>query len=290
VNDENVKRDYLNFFPSGGVTYTPNEKHSFQFNYSRRLDRPSYQDLNPFEYRLDELTYQKGNPFINPQYSNNLQLGHTFMQMVSTSLSFSHTADLIERIVDVSDVNPNAAFITWKNLAEQNNYSLNVGSPMPIAKWWNGYVNLNGYRTDINADLGEGKIVDATIHAFNGYMQHTFTLPKDFNFEVSGWYSSPSIWGGTFKMEDMWAMDAGIQKRFLKGKANLKLSVSDIFYSQKWSGESNFGDLFMTVNGRGDSRRFRVNLSYNFGNEQVKGARNRQTGLEDEKNRVKTGN
>ncbi len=287
VNDENVKRDYFNLFPSGGVTYTANEKHSLQLNFSRRLDRPNYQDLNPFEYRLDELTFQKGNPFIRPQYSNNIQFSHTFMQMVNTSLSFSHTSDLIERIVDVSEVNPNAAFITWKNLAEQNNYSLNIGSPMPITKWWNGYVNLSGYRTDINADLGEGKIVDAKIHAFNGYMQHTFTLPKDINIEVSGWYSSPSIWGGTFKMEQMWAVDAGISKKLLKGKANLKLSVNDIFYSQKWSGESNFGDLFMTVHGRGDSRRFRASFSYNFGNEQVKDARKRSTGLEDEKNRIK---
>ncbi len=287
VNDENVKRDYFNLFPSGGLTYTLNEKHSFQLNFSRRLDRPSYQDLNPFEYRLDELTFQKGNPFLRPQYSNNVQFSHTFMQMVNTSLAFSHTSDLIERLVDVSDVNDKAAFVTFRNLADQNNYSINIGSPIPITKWWNGYVNLNGYRTDINADFGEGKVVDVTIHAFNGYMQHTFTLPKDFSGEISGWYSSPSIWGGTFKMRQMWGIDAGVSKKLLKGKATLKLSVSDIFYSQKWGGKSTFGDLYMTIDGRGDSRRFRANFSYNFGNEQVKASRRRSTGLEDEKNRIK---
>ncbi|MBI1227289.1 MAG: TonB-dependent receptor [Bacteroidetes bacterium] len=287
VNDKNVKRDYFNLFPSGGVSYNLSEKHSFGLNFSRRLDRPSYQDLNPFEYRLDELTFQKGNPFLNPQYSNNISLSYTFMQMVSTSLSFSHTSDLIERLVDISDVNPTAAFVTWENLAEQNNYSINIGSPVPIAKWWNAYVNLNGYHTDISADFGDGKVVDANVNAFNGYMQHTFTLPKDFNMEVSGWYNSPSIWGGTFKMDPMWAIDAGISKKLLKGKATLKLSVNDIFYTQKWRGVSNFGQLYMTVDGRGDSRRFRANFSYRFGNEQVKAARRRSTGLEDEKNRIK---
>jgi len=287
VNDQNVKRDYFNLFPSGGVTYTMNEKHSFQLNFSRRLDRPSYQDLNPFEYRLDELTFQKGNPFLRPQYSNNVQFSHTFMQMMTTSLAFSHTSDLIQQFVDVSDVNEKAAFQTFRNLAEQNNLSLNIGTPIPIAKWWNGYVNLNGYYQDVHADFGEGKVVDANIYAFNGYMQHSFTLPKDFNFEVSGWYNSPSIWGGTFKMDDMWAVDAGVSKKLLKGKATLKLSVNDIFYSQNWSGKSTFGDLYMTVDGRGDSRRFRANFSYSFGNEQVKSSRNRSTGLEDEKNRIK---
>jgi iron complex outermembrane recepter protein len=288
VNDQNVQRDYFNLFPSAGLTFNMNEKHSFQLNYSRRLDRPSYQDLNPFEYRLDELTFQKGNPFLKPQYSNNIQLSHTFMQMMTTSLSYSRTTDMIERIVDIDAMNSNAAFITWRNLAEQNNTSLNIGSPIPIAKWWNAYVNLNGYRTHNQADFGGGKIVDVTIYAFNGYAQHTFTLPLGINMEVSGWYNSPSVWGGTFKMEDMWGVDAGLQKRFMKGKMNLKVSVNDIFYSQKWSGESNFGALYMTVNGRGDSRRFRVNLSYNFGNEQVKTARDRRTGLEDEKNRIKS--
>lgn len=288
VNDQNVKRDYFNLFPSGGVTYTMNEKHSFQLNYSRRLDRPSYQDLNPFEYRLDELTFQKGNPFLKPQYSNSFQISHTFMQMMTTSLSHNRTTDLIERIVDVDEQNSTASFITWRNIAEQDNTSLNIGSPVPIAKWWNGYVNLNGYRTHNAADFGDGKVVDVTVYAFNGYMQHTFNLPFDMSAEISGWYSSPSVWGGTFKMEEMWGLDAGIQKRLLKGKANLKLSVNDIFYSQKWNGTSNFGALHMTVNGRGDSRRFRVNFSYNFGNDQVKGARNRNTGLDDEKKRIKS--
>ncbi len=287
VNDENVKKNYFNLFPSGGLTYNMSDKHSFQLNVSRRLSRPNYQDLNPFEYRLDELTFRKGNPFLRPQYSNNVQLSHTFMQMVNTSLSFSHTSDLIEQLVDISDENPKAAYLTWRNLAEQNNLNLNIGSPIPIAKWWNGYVNLSGYRTDISADFGEGKIVDAKVHAFNGYMQHTFTLPEDINFEVSGWYNSPSLWGGTFRMNQMWAMDAGVSKKLMKGKATLKLSVSDIFYTQKWSGENNFGDLHMLINGRGDSRRFRANFSYKFGNEQVKAARRRSTGLEDEKNRIK---
>jgi outer membrane receptor protein involved in Fe transport len=287
INDENVKRKYSNLFPSGGVTYTMNEKHSFQLNFSRRLDRPSYQDLNPFEYRLDELTFQKGNPFLRPQYSNNIQLSHTFMQMMNTSLAYSHTTDLIQQFVDASEVNEKAAFQTFRNLADQNNLSLNIGTPIPLAKWWNGYVNLNGYYQDVHADFGEGKVVDASIYAFNAYMQHSFTLPMDMNFEVSGWYNSPSIWGGTFKMEEMWAMDAGISKKLLKGKATLKLSINDIFYSQNWRGKSHFGDLYMTVNGRGDSRRFRVNFSYNFGNEQVKDARRRSTGLEDEKNRIK---
>ncbi|MEK7253375.1 MAG: outer membrane beta-barrel family protein, partial [Bacteroidota bacterium] len=78
-NDSNhVKRDYFDLFPSGGLTWNANPINTLSLTYSRRLDRPSYQDLNPFEGRLDELTFEKGNPFLNPQYSHNIQLNHTY--------------------------------------------------------------------------------------------------------------------------------------------------------------------------------------------------------------------
>jgi len=73
-----IERNYIDFFPSAGITWTPSQKHMFQLNYSRRLNRPSYQDMNPFRNKLDELTFERGNPFLNPEYTNNFQLTHSF--------------------------------------------------------------------------------------------------------------------------------------------------------------------------------------------------------------------
>jgi outer membrane receptor protein involved in Fe transport len=77
-DEDDVKRNYIDFFPSAAITYTVNKKHTFGLTYSRRVDRPRYQNLNPFEQRLDELTFRKGNPFLNPQYSQNFNLNHTY--------------------------------------------------------------------------------------------------------------------------------------------------------------------------------------------------------------------
>ena len=285
-----VERSYLDFFPSGGITFTPSQKHSFQLSYSRRINRPSYQDLNPFKNQLDELTFEKGNAFLQPEYANNIQLTHTFNYKLNTTLSYSRTTDLITRLTDIDDDNPEASFITWLNLAEQDNYSLSMSAPIPIKDWWSTYTNLTGYYTQNTADYGEGKIVDVDVYAFNIYSQHTFRLPKDFSAEVSGWYSSPSIWGGTFEMREMFSIDLGLQKKLFEGRANLKVSVSDIFRGTNFRGTSIFGDLFMIASGINDSRRLRVNFSYLFGNTQVKRARRRKTGLSDESNRIKSGN
>ena len=287
VNDQNVKRDYLDFFPSAGLTWQANDKNQFGLTYSRRIDRPSYQDLNPFEGRLDKLTFEKGNPFLRPQYSNNFTLTHTYAYRLNTSLSYSKTTDLITRLTDIDARDESASFITYENLASQENVSLNISSPLPITKWWNAYANLSTYYTHNVADFGDGKTVDLDVWAYNLYAQNTFNLPKGFLFEVSGWYNSPSIWGGNFKTDAMGAMDIGLQKKLLDDKATLKVSLSDVFKTNKWSSESIFGALYMTAGGHWDSRRLRVNMTYRFGNDNVKGARKRSTGLEDEKNRVK---
>ncbi|MCB0554875.1 MAG: TonB-dependent receptor [Phaeodactylibacter sp.] len=286
--DQRFDRHYLDFFPSGGLSYAPNDKNNFQLSYSRRINRPSYQDLNPFLGKMDELTYEQGNPFLRPEYANNIQLTHSFNYRFNTTFSFGYTQDLITRIVDTAQVD--AAYITWLNLAEQYNYSLNFSAPVPVTEWWSAFTSVTGSYTENKADYGDGKTVALSKPTFNIYSQQTFRLPWDLSMEVSGWYNAPSIWGGTFVMESMWSIDAGIQKKVLDGRGNIRLSVSDIFKSNEWTGVTEFGALYMKANGGWDSRRFRVNFSYLFGNEQVKSARKRATGLEDEQNRVKQGN
>lgn len=285
VNDQNVKRDYLDFFPSGGVNMQVNETNQLALSYSRRIDRPDYQNLNPFEGRLDKLTFEKGNPFLNPQYTHNVQLTHTFKYMYNTSISYSRTTDLMTRLTFIDDRNENASFITWENLGRQTNVSLNFSAPITINKWWNAYANFSGYRT-YNVGMVRDQEVDLAVWAYNVYAQSTFTLPQGITAEVSGWYASPSVWGGTFETESIWSTDAGLQKKMMEDKATLKVSVSDIFKTNEWSSESFFGPLYMQVSGGWDSRRLRVNFTYRFGNQQVKGARRRSTGLEDEKSRV----
>lgn len=286
INDDNVKRHYLDFFPSAGLTYNVNPKNTLALNYSRRINRPSYQDLNPFQNRLDELTYEQGNPFLKPEYAHNLQLRHTFNYRFNTTLSYSHTQDQITRFLDTAGTAAN--YITWLNLANQYSYSLAISAPIQIRKWWNSFTNMTGSHTRNQADFGEGKVVALNVSTFNVYSQQTFTLPKGWTAEVSGWYNSPSIWGGTFKMNSMWSVDMGIQKKILKDKGNVKLGVSDIFRSNKWTGVSRFGALNLDIAGGWDSRRLKLNFTYNLGNSEVKAARRRTTGLEDEQRRVKS--
>ena len=278
---------YFNVFPSISLAWAANDNHNLQLSYSKRINRPNYQDLNPFEEKLDALTSEQGNPFLRPEYTDKIELRHSFKYMINTTLSYSHTNDVIARILAADPNSANATFITWLNIAQQDYVGLNISAPVPITKWWSSYNSFTAYYLHNTANYGEGNDIDIEAKSFNIYSQHTFTLPAKISVEVSGWYSAAAIWEGNFQTNPMWSIDAGIQKKILQDRGKIRLSISDIFYTQQWGGITELGPMYMEMNGGNDSRRFKINFSYLFGNEKVKN-RNRKTGLEDETKRIKS--
>lgn len=282
-SDNTVKRSYLDFFPSAALTWTVNQKNTLNLTFSRRIDRPTYQDLNPFENKLDELTYEKGNAFLRPQYTNTVELSHTFKYMLNTTIGYSHVKDFATQTTDTTN---NATYVQQRNLATQRILSFSIGSPLPIAKWWNGYANVW-----YNYQMFKGKIGDNEIKTdipiFGAYMQHTFTLGKGYTGELSGWFSGPNVWGATWRTRSQGGIDLGVQKQILKKQGTVKLSVTDIFLTNPWTATSNFGGLYIKGGGRWESQTVRMSFTWRFGNNQVKAARQRQTGLESEAKRIK---
>lgn len=282
--DSTFKRNYTDFFPSAAVTFNKNPKNQWGLSYSRRIDRPAYQDLNPFEFKLDEYTYQKGNTLLTPQYTNSVSLTNTFNFKFTTKLTYSHVNDVFSQLVDTIDVTK--SFLTKKNLATQDIVSLNFSMPLQI-KWYSVFANINAYYSHYKADLGgEGRTIDLDVWAANLYIQQTAKIAKTTTLEVSTFYTSPSIWQGTFKSKEMWGIDFGVQQTLFKGKVNAKATVTDIFQTMRWGGTSNFAGQYLKVNGGWESRQFRVSLMYRFGNNQVKAARQRKSGAEEESQRV----
>jgi hypothetical protein len=285
--NENVNRHYFDLFPSGGISYTVNPKNTFNLSYSRRIDRPGYQDLNPFQYKLNELSYRQGNPFLRPQYTDKIEFSHTYNNALNSTISYSHTSDFVAQVSD--SVIGGRNFITSENLAEEEVISLDVNYSTQLMKWWNVFADATVYRSHYFADFGDGKSVDISQTTFNFYAQNTFTLPMNFSLELSGYYSSPSIWGGTYFTDMNWSLDAGVQKKLFKNRGTLKAAVSDIFHTQPWFAENKFGGFYLLTSGDWESRELRLTFTYLFGNNQVKGGRQRQTGNAEEMKRVGSG-
>jgi hypothetical protein len=283
--DSTFKRNYTNFFPSGAITYNKNPMKQWTLSYSRRIDRPAYQDLNPFQFKLDEYTFQKGNTELRPQYTNSIGLTYMYKFKLTTTLNYSHVKDVFTMLVDTTELSK--AFISKKNLATQDITSLNISYPFQY-RWYSIFTNVNTYYSLYKANFGTGRTVDVNVFACNVYAQQSARFAKVWTGEVSGFFTSPSIWQGTFKTKSIWSVDAGISRTVLKGNGTVKASVSDVFNTLHWSSTSDFAGQVVHANGGFESRQFKLYFSYRFGNTQVKAARQRKTGDEDESKRVGT--
>jgi iron complex outermembrane recepter protein len=282
--DTTIENDYTKLFPSAALTYSFTDKIGLNATYSRRIDRPSYQDLNPFVFRLDELTYQQGNERLVPQFTNSFEIAPTYSGYPVVSFGYSKTNDVFTQILAIAADNPKATYIKQENLADQENMSLTMNFPTPFAKWYDGFVSITGFRSHFTSErLG----IDQSFRAMNLYAEQNIKLPKGFGIQLSGWYNSPAFWG-TLRSTRQGSMDLGFQKKLWDGKGELRLRFGDILRTAGWGGNAVFvPGLDMTANGTWEARTTTLNFSYRFGSSDVKAARQRKTGLEDEKNRVK---
>lgn len=284
--DSSFKRDYLNAFPSGAITFNKNPMNQVSITFSRRIDRPAYQDLNPFEFKLDEYTFQKGNIDLRPQYTNSIGLTHTFKYKLNTTLNYSHVKNMFVQLIDTAE--KSKAFISKRNLATQDIVSINVSYPF-MYKNYSLFTNLSSNYSHYVADFGSGRKIDLDAFGLNLFAQNTYKFAKTWTAELSGFYNAPTIYMGSFKGKALYAVDAGIQKQVMQGKGTIKASVSDIFRTLRFRGETEFAGQLSQFTNRWESRQFKLNFVFRFGSNQVKAARQRTTGAEDENKRTQSG-
>jgi iron complex outermembrane recepter protein len=286
--DSTVQRNYVDLFPSAALTLNKNPMSQWGITYSRRIDRPAYQDLNPFEFKLNDYTYMKGNTQLRPQYTNSFGITHTYKYKLNTRLNYSHVKDIFTQLPDTTD--RSKSFLIKKNLATQDIVSLNLSYPFQY-KWYGFFVNLNSYYSKYKANFGGGdRIVNLDVYAVSFYMQNSFKLGKGFTAELSGFYNSPSIWQGTFKSSAIYSIDGGVQKTVMKGKGTIKAALGDVFNSLKWKGTSNFSGQQSVFSGKPESRQFKLSFNMRFGNTQVKGTGVRKSAIEEENKRTESNN
>lgn len=282
--DKLVNRKYINLFPSVNLSRTLNENNQMSLSYSRRIDRPTYQNLNPFFFFLDQFTYGKGNPFLQPQYSDTYGLSYSYKSRYIASWTYTHTAEAMSEVIQL---NPETGegYQTFDNLENSENYSFNLSAPFTLSEWWTLRGNATAFYNRITGVLESGALLNEQF-SYSFYLSNSFTLPAGWKAELTGFYQS-KIAMFNFKINPIYQIDFGISKSILEGRGKFSLNMSDIFYSQVFSGTVQQNDLSFSIKSYNDTRRGNLSFSYNFGNQSVKQARRRTTATGEEENRVK---
>jgi iron complex outermembrane receptor protein len=279
---QEFKRDYTDFFPSAAVTFNKNPMNQWSMTYSRRIDRPAYQDLNPFEFKLNEYAYMKGNTELRPQYTNSFGITNIFKYRLTTTLNFSHVADMFVQVIDT--VERSKSFLQKENLATQDVVSLNVSYPFQH-KNYSLFANISTNYSMYEADL-DGRKIDQNAFGGTAYVQNSIRFAKTWTAELTGVFVAPTLMMGTFETKAMGGVDVGLQKQIFKGNGTIKVAGTDIFKTFRFKATSDFAGQKTNVLARWEAQQFKVNFTWRFGSTTVKAAKPKTLGAEDEKKRA----
>ena len=286
INDSTFNLHYTQLFPTLFLQYTYSEKHQFGLTLGRRIDRPAYQDLNPFRYFLDPYTYEQGNPFLRPQFTYNSELSHTFKGFLTTTLSYSRTKDIFTETLNQIDKDT-ITFVRKENIARSRNMGISVSANFNVTKWWSTNLYVNLYNNWFSGLLNNKPIdVSATTAQFNTSNQ--FNFGKGWSGEISGWCQTKAI-EGEIIINPLGQLNTGVQKKILKDKATVKLSVHDILLTQPFDGRFVLDNIDVVVKQSRQTRVVSIGFTYRFGKTNFQSSRKTTSGAEDEQNRVKKG-
>jgi outer membrane receptor protein involved in Fe transport len=285
--DSIFKRNYTNLFPNAGIAYNANDKNQLNLSYSRRIARPDYEDLNPFVFFLDSLTYEQGNPYLQPQFTNNIEVSHTYKRFLTTTLNYTQTDDIITELLK-QDTQKRATFVTKDNFSSMKQYGLAVMANVPVTKWWKANFYTNVFNNHFTG-LYQADVINVQLTSFTGNVTNSLTFGKGWTGEISGWYNSKML-RGLILANGMGAISTALSKQVLKTKGTIKFGVDDIFNTRQFNGVVKYSDVNVQVVNRRPSRQFNINFSYRFGKKDIPEARRKNGGAGDEQNRVKSGN
>lgn len=281
LTGQTFHRNYAQLFPSAFFDYKLNEKHSLNLSLSRRIDRPAYQQMNPFRRLIDATTYAEGNPYLLPQISYNSEFTYSYFNTVFFTLGYSYTTNNITDVL-VQDGTKKVTVQTVANLAEVHSYNINLVFTKKLTKWWTTNTSLFSYY-----NLYTGTVNNYSFNqgwpSFTFNTSNSFPLAKGLSAELSFIYNYKTLYGVTF-INPNYNLTAGLQQSVLKNRGSVTINFSDILWKAWPSGITQFGNVNEHWKAVRDTRVLNISFNYRFGKGQAKMRRN--TGADDEKKRA----
>jgi hypothetical protein len=250
---------------------------------ARRINRPNYQLLNPFLFFRDQYSYYSGNPLLNPQYMYRYELKYQHKQGLNLSLSYNRFSNVIFQTANVID----KILITQpQNVSKGFMLMFNTGLSLSPAKWCNLNTNILLVRAALNG-ITYGVKLNPAVYAARINVLNQFQFGSKWSAELGAFYMSRDLNGQTYTA-GMIRSNMGIQKKILKDKGSIRVSMDDIFHSWVYRNHSvslKNADYYQIATT--DTQRVGIAFTYAFGKDTfTRKSRHRDNALDDEKNRL----
>lgn len=282
-----VNRKYSELFPTFYISQKINDDNSINFSYSRRITRPTFNDLAPFTIFFTPKSYFTGNPALQPAIANTVQASYVFKNYIF-SLSFTHEDNTIEGLqAQRIDALTNIVYYSAQNSKYEQYATASFSLPFIMTKWWTMENNINIDWRQVNATYNNSPV---QLHIFDYDLNSTqhFTLNKDLSFELTGFYTSASYLG-TNKLNPIYRVDAGLEKKFSNKKDILRFTANDMFNTGGnlvIKSEIPIDGTIIRASINFGNVAYKLTWKHSFGNKALKVKSQSSTGAEEELNRV----
>lgn len=266
--DQVDSREYFELFPTFYLMHSLSRNHSLTFDYSRRIQRPRYESLNPFRYYLNEHNFNSGNPNLSSAISNNFNLNYTLEGQYFFDVYYRDNGPSTE-VISFQDNEALTLRSVSVNLLESISYGLDLSHGRSLTGFWYAYAYMSFFHEEQTfvALESDDAAVTNEIDAFFGTMYNSFTLSKDgtFSGELSLTYVSDWI-TGSYSFEPMTTLSVGFRKTFWDNRAEVSLNLEDILDKTNTRLTSEYLNQDNSFLAQPESRYVRVSFKYNFGN------------------------
>jgi len=283
---DQFSRNFFQLFPNVSINDSIAKDHQLGFSVTRRIDRPTYEQLNPFSLYINPTFYLLGNPYLLPQNSYTYQLSDSYKEKYFLTLTYTHTINPITVAILPFPGRPDVVEQTNVNLSSLDYYGGNFTAVTQITSWWSTTTSADAFVNHYNATLS-GTALNSYRFLWDANTDNNFTITKKFTGDINAYYFS-GFDLGYLTLKPQWSLSAGVQAKIMDNRGTIRLNVSDIFWTQLTDGVTTFNGFNESVFVRRDTRMVNLSFSYHFGGTSTSQSLHSKGGAEDEKNRVKS--
>ena len=258
LNEEH-KDDYLKWFPSLSLKYELTSNHSVHASYSKRINRPSQFDLNPFRFYDDSFNYSQGNPNLVPEITHAAEIGYAWKSNFMSSLYFNSTKDVFTEVYTY-DPSTNTTVTSQINVSKSYNYGANITHTAELYKFWSINTLFNIFENRFMGNIVNSDTIDPIV-TLNLSVQNSFTITESLKAEANAQYQSKSNLG-VYQRDGFFDFSIGVSKQVLANKGSIKLNVTDIFNTNNFYINSTVGQT--AINKRYDLDNRIATLSFTY--------------------------
>jgi iron complex outermembrane receptor protein len=279
-----VKKNYVDLFPHLTLNYTADERNELSISYNRGVERPVYEQINPFRRYVDLYDYNMGNPYLLPQYTDKIEIDHSYKKVLVTSIyglttsNFSGFGNILQSDSSKVSINTTSNFGTYAVLGIKA-----ITADIAFTPWWSGLFGLDVSYQRIKAYY-PGTLNKGTQDIIATSTQ-TFKLNNTLSLQLIGKYESPTFYGIN-ELKSVYIISGAVSQQLFNKNGSLKLYVNDIFNSKRDYGMINYLNLNATIYNKEETRWVKLSFSYRFGNISLKGNAKHKAGNEDEQLRA----